>query len=119
MVKTCKICKRNKKSNSKPTLAIPRATDFNSVVAVDLKIVGNENILWMVCAFTRFIKGIVIKDKNPETIIKGIHEAWCLDVGFPTVGFWVDNRGEFRNMKMEEFVNKLGIKIDFTPAFSP
>ena len=22
-------------------------------------------------------------------------------------------------MKMEEFVNKLGIKIDFTPAFSP
>ena len=73
----------------------------------------------MVCAFTRFIKGIVIKDKNPEAIIRGIHEAWCLDVGFPMVGFWADNGGEFRNMKMEEFVNKLGIKIDFTPAFSP
>ena len=35
------------------------------------------------------------------------------------VEFWADNGGEFRNMKMEEFVNKVGIKIDFTPAFSP
>ena len=60
---------------SKPSVAIPRATDFNSVVAVDLKIVGNENISWMVCAFTIFIKGIVIKDKNLETNIRGIHEG--------------------------------------------
>ena len=36
VVRTCKICKRNKNSNSKPTVAIPRATDINSVVAVDL-----------------------------------------------------------------------------------
>ena len=41
------------------------------------------------------------------------------DVEYPTVGFGADIGGEFRNMKMEEFVNKLGIKIDFTPAFSP
>ena len=73
----------------------------------------------MMCAFTRPIKGVVIKDKNPETIIRGILEAWCLDIGFPMFGFWADNGGEFKNMKMKEFVNKLGIKIDFTPAFSP
>ena len=35
------------------------------------------------------------------------------------MGFWSDNGGEFRNSKMEEFVNKLGIKIQFTPVFSP
>ena len=72
VVRTCKICKKNRKSNSKPKVEIPRVTDFNSVVAIDLKIMGNKNILWMVCVFTKFIKGIVIKDKNPETIIKGI-----------------------------------------------
>merc|ERR1712115_667415 len=27
--------------------------------------------------------------------------------------------GEFRNSKMEEFVSKLGLKIKFTPAYSP
>ena len=39
--------------------------------------------------------------------------------GYPTIGFWSDNGGEFRNSKMEEFVNKLGFKIKFTQAFSP
>ena len=61
----------------------------------------------------------MIKDKNPKTIIRGIHEAWCLDIGFPKVGFWTNNGGEFRNMNMEKFLNKLSIKIDFTQAFSP
>ena len=31
----------------------------------------------------------------------------------------MDNGGEFRNYKMEEFVSKLGIKIEFSPSFSP
>ena len=42
-----------------------------------------------------------------------------MDLGFPTMGFWCDNGGEFRNFKMEEFMNKLGLKIDFTPSHSP
>ena len=73
----------------------------------------------MVCAFTRLIRVIVIKDKNLETIIRGLHEVWCLDVGFSTVGFWADNGGELRNMKMEELLTKIGIQIVFTSAFSP
>ena len=73
----------------------------------------------MVCACTRFIQGRVLKDKNPESIVNALHRGWCLPYGYPMVGFWSDNGGEFRNSKMEEFVNKLGIKIQFTPAFSP
>ena len=91
---------------------------MNSVVAVDLKMMEDNYIIWMVCGSTKFIRGRVISDKNPKRIIKAIHKAWCMNVGYPNVGFWADNRGEFRNMKMEEFVNKFGIKIDFTPAFS-
>ena len=56
VVRTCKVCKRNKKSNSKPSVVITRATDFNSIVAVDLKIVGNENIFWTVCALKDLLK---------------------------------------------------------------
>ena len=36
--------------------------------------------------------------------MKAIHGNWCMDIGYPTVGFWADNGGEFRNYKMEEFV---------------
>ena len=49
----------------------------------------------------------MIKDKNPETIVNRLHEAWCLNVGFSTVRFWEDNRGKFRNARMEDFANKL------------
>ena len=73
----------------------------------------------MVCTCTKFIQGRELNDKNPESIVKALHRGWCLPYGYPTVGFWSDNGGEFRNSKMEEFVNKLGIKIKFTPAFSP
>ena len=58
----------------------------------------------------------MIKYKNIEAIMKRMQEALCSDVGFPTVEFWAESGGEFRNMKMEEFVNKLGIKTDFTPV---
>jgi hypothetical protein len=119
VVEKCEICKRNSRSKSKPSVAIPRASDFNSVVSVDLKAMGEKHILWMICSFTKFMKGLVVKDKTAETILKGLHGSWCMDLGFPTIGFWADNGGEFRNAKMEEFVNKLGIKIEFGPSYSP
>ena len=73
VVDKCEICKKNGRSNSKPTVAIPKATDFNSTVAIDLKIAGDKYILCMVCACTRFIQGRVLNDKNPESIVKALH----------------------------------------------
>ena len=93
--------------------------DFNLIVSIDLKSIGDKYILSMVCAFTKFMKGTVLTNKRPETIMKALHGTWCMDLGFPTVGFWCDNGGEFRNSKMEELSNKLGLKIEFTPAYSP
>merc|ERR1712237_117435 len=104
---------------SKPSVAISHPTDFNSIVSFDLKSIEDKHILWMICTFTKFIKGIVVKNKNPDTIIKALHNSRCMDIGFPTIGWWCDNGGEFRNAKMEEFVNKLGLKINFTSSYSP
>ena len=103
----CKVCKTVRRSRPKPSVAISQAGDFNTIISMDLKSIGDKYILWMVCACTRFVKGVVVKNKQPETIIKALHEEWCLNVGFPTMGFWSNNGGEFRNIKMEEFVNKL------------
>ena len=56
-VDKCAICKKNSCSKSKPTVAISKATDFSSIVSVDLKIFRDKYILLMVCACTRFIQG--------------------------------------------------------------
>ena len=36
VVENCDICKKNGRSKPRPSVAIPRATDFNSVVAINL-----------------------------------------------------------------------------------
>ena len=100
-------------------MAIPRATDFNSIVTLDLKEMDKKYILWIVCAFTRMMIGVVLKDKKAETILKRLELEWCMKFGYSVVGFYADNCGEFRNYKMEEFVSKLGMKIEFSPSYSP
>lgn len=71
----------------------------------------------MIYGFKIFIRRIVLNDKTPENVIRGLQGAWHMDLGYPNVGFWADNGGEFKTLKMEDIVNKLGIKIEFTPAF--
>ena len=41
-VENCNICQKNGRSRSKPSVAIPRATDFNSIVTLDLKEMGKN-----------------------------------------------------------------------------
>ena len=35
-----------------------------------------------------------------------------MSVGFPTHGFFADNRGEFSNMKLDELTSKLGLTVN-------
>ena len=62
MVENCEVCHKNVRSKSKPTVAIPRSSDFYVVITMDLKEMGKMYILWMVYAFTKIIKGMVMKD---------------------------------------------------------
>ena len=45
VVEICKVCKKNAKSQSKTFVEISWATDYNSVVAVDLKVMEDKYIL--------------------------------------------------------------------------
>ena len=51
-------------------MAIPRATNFDSIITLDLKEIGKKYILWMVDAFSRMLAGVVLKDKKAETILE-------------------------------------------------
>ena len=79
VVEKCAICKKNSRSKSKPLVAIPRAGDFNSVVALDLKKVGEKYILWMIFTCTKFVKGAVINDKQADTAMNTLQEERCMN----------------------------------------
>ena len=98
---------------------MPKVTDVNQIVTLDLNQFKDINVLWMICSFTRFCQGIVLKDKEAETIVEAINSTWNWRFGFPSVGFWADNGPEFKNKVMNEYAAKFGFKVSFGPAYSP
>ena len=84
----CEICKRFHKTPATPVVCLPLASDFNDVVAMDLKSWKNSYyILYLIDIFSRFTKAEFIKDKLPSTIIDesclcGLAQAWVLHENF-------------------------------------
>ena len=43
---------------------------------------------------------VLVHYKHSDTIVKALNEYWCMDLGFPIVGFGFDNGGECWNLKI-------------------
>ena len=117
VVNDCRVCQRFKKSVARPKVTLPKTRSFNEVVTLDLKEFGTKYVLWMIESFTRFIKGKLIANKKADTIIQALTDTWCMNVGFPSQGFFADNGGEFANVKLDELTCKLELSIRFGPAY--
>ena len=120
----CKSCKLMKKTPPRPRVGLPVANTFNEIVGLDLKIFSTgQHILWMVDHFTKVIKGKVISDKRPDTIVSAIIEKWIVGDGFgpghPSKFFYSDNGGEFLNNDLINFAASQDTIIKMTAANSP
>ena len=71
---TCNICQQNGRSRLKPRVAIPMANDFNSTITLDLNLFRRKHVLWMGCAYTRLIEGVVLKDNTAGSVMNGVIE---------------------------------------------
>ena len=118
-MRDCKICQKFGRSLVKPKIALPIATSLNEIVTLDLKQFGDKYVLWCIDSFTRFIQGRLLKNKKAETVMNAIEECWNLPFGIPAMGYYADNGREFKNVKMDELISKLGISISYGPAYSP
>ncbi len=92
-------------------MTLPKVTSFNEVVNLDLKEFGTKYVLWMIDSFSRFLVGRLITNKKVDIIMQAIMDNWCMNLGFPTHGFYADNRGEFSNIKLDELTSKLGLTV--------
>ena len=122
VVQTCNICNRFKKTPARPRIALPKAYTTNEVVSLDLKEMRDykKQILYMCDEFSGFMAAEVIKNKEPETIIKALSKRWIREgPGIPSKGLFMDNGGEFKNSKLIEVASKLGLSLNFTAAHSP
>ena len=119
VVRDCKICQKFGRSMVKPKVALPKASSFNEIVTLDLKQFGDKYVLWCIDAFAKFVQGKLLRNKKAETVVNAISECWNLAFGIPGIGYYADNGTEFKNVKMDELVSKLGISISYSPAYSP
>jgi pyruvate dehydrogenase complex dehydrogenase (E1) component len=97
VVESCKIGQRNRRSQGRPKVSLPKVTDFNEIVTMDLKQFAG------VCSFTRFSQGVVLKEKEAGTVVDALNTTWNWRFGFPSVGYWADNGSEFVNKTLTEY----------------
>ena len=117
----CNICRKYKRTPSRPVVSLPLARDFNEVVAMDLKEwkKGEVYFLHLVDVATRFCRSAVIYDKKRKTIIDKVIEIWIgTGIGCPEK-FLADNGGEFANEEFTDMCENLNIRVMHTAAQSP
>ena len=116
----CDTCKRFQRTPARPVVSLPMATEFNDVVAMDLKVWRQGTyILHLIDMATRFSLASIIRDKNPETIINEVMLLWVGNgLGAPKK-FLADNGGEFANEEYKDMCANLNVEIMNTAAYSP
>ncbi|CAG2191491.1 unnamed protein product [Mytilus edulis] len=116
----CDVCKKYKKTPARPVVSLPLATEFNEVVAVDLKEwKPNTYFLHLIDIATRFSLATVIKRKTPDVIADKIMSLWIGSGMGPPKRFLADNGGEFANEIFRDMCANLNIDVMNTAAYSP
>ena len=116
----CEICRKYKKVPLRPVASLPIATEFNQLVAMDLKEFQHNRIwiLHLIDAATRYSAATLIHSKKKELVVERIFRIWISYFGSPGK-FFFDNGGEFANEVMQDLNEKLGVEMITTAAESP
>ena len=116
--RSCQVCVRLKRPSPRPVVSIPLASKFNDAVAIDLKFWGNKYFLVLVDIATRYCTAVVIENKRPSTIIRGIFLSWIVMFGAPKK-ILSDNGCEFNNAEMRDLGERFNVRLMTTAAESP
>ena len=76
-------------------------------------------ILYICDKFSGYMASVVIKNKEPEKIIKSFYKKWVIEgPRIPLSGIFADNGAEFKNPSMKEMATKYGITVNLTAGRS-
>ena len=116
--RNCKVCKEFRKPEALPVVGLPMATEFNEVVAMDIKFLNGKMILHLIDHLTRYSAAALLNSKKPEEIVNKIFQIWICVFGPPSK-FLSDNGGEFNNDLFRELCGKYNIIVKTTAAEAP
>ena len=117
----CLTCIKFKKSLPRPKVAPPMSSTVNDTVCLDLKISNKHGmiILYIIDIYSRYTVGVIIPDKMPESVIKGLLDNWILGLFGAPKRLLTDSGGEFHNRKLKNLCENFNIKMMTSGAHSP
>ena len=109
--RSCPTCKIHRKPLPTPVVGLPMSNTFLETVAMDRKYYKGIIFPHIVDHCNRLSASAVIRNKQPETIIKYVFKSWIFLLGSPAK-FLTDNGGEFAaNSTFTSMCESLGIAI--------
>jgi hypothetical protein len=51
VIENCKVCQQNQRSQGCPKITLPKVSDFNKIITMDLKTFTGVNVLWLIDSF--------------------------------------------------------------------
>ena len=88
--------------------------DLKNVSSLIKKPDDKRYVLYLTDEFSKYIKGVVIPNKESETIVKAIQKTWVFGTaGYPTRGFFADNGKEFVNEDMRALCRRMDLNIKY------
>ena len=114
----CEFCLRYRRVHPRPRVSLPLATQFNELVAMDLKDIEDVKVLHCIDYVTRFSSAFPVSSKDPDECIDAFFKIWIVIFG-PPQRILSDNGGEFINHKFKSLCHAFNIKHDATAAESP
>ena len=99
-------------------MGLSTASNFQELIAMDLKFYHGRILLHLVNHATRLSSASLITSKDPEVIIKNIFKNWISIYGTAR-SFLTDDEGEFANQKFLDMCESMNITVKTTGAESP
>ena len=116
----CNVCKKYKKVPPMPVVDLPRATDFNQYVAIDLHYIDKN--LWhfhIIDEFSLYSNAVIIRSKHPNIIIKNfLQKTGSAFLEVLRKYLMIMGMGNVLET-FTDFCKNFNIKISTTPAESP
>ena len=117
VVNNCETCLKFKCPPPRPVVGLPKASQFNDTVSVDLhQLKPNLWYLHMIDEFTRFSNAAIISKKNDS--MKAFILSW-IGLFRASTRIFSDKGGEFISDRFYEMCEKFTIKVISTPSYSP
>ena len=118
VARNCNVCKVFSRPSPRPVVGLPMASEFNEVVAMDIKFLNGKMILHLIDHLSRYSAAAIINSKRPDEIVNKIFQIWISVFGPPSK-FFSDNGGEFNNEKFREMCERFNITVKTTAAEAP